>query len=167
MGRQGYTSKDKKSLVYVKFGKPSHAGEKCFGDRKCYKCGKTEHLSQFCWSKPSSTLVFQRRGHDVNEIVCREMLDTESFVVIIEEWDGEDPKCVNMASRKIFDERKSLHAKVSFGDKSKIIVLVDTGNIFISTGKNFCVYHGVNVNPAQEQLTQFNGSSSHVIGNSN
>lgn len=49
------------------------------------------------------------------------------------------------------------------GGKNKVIILVDTGSTCNVIHKNFCIKNGVIVRPSQQQLMDFNGSSSKVI----
>lgn len=97
-----------------------------WGDKKCRKCGKTRHLPQSCWNKPSNNMVSSRKEPNVNEIACREVIYTESFAVIKEKWDGDDLKHMNMVPRERANQRKLLHAKVFLGKNSKVTVLADT-----------------------------------------
>lgn len=48
----------------------------------------------------------RRRGPEANEIMCLEVLDIESFVVIREEWEGDSSRRVNMVTERKFEGRK-------------------------------------------------------------
>lgn len=49
---------------------------------------------------PSNGDLSRRRGPEVNEIMCPKVLDTESFAVIREEWDGDIFRHVNKVTEK-------------------------------------------------------------------